>query len=163
MKPSELFCFKETTFATLLFFLSDITRQFISVKYFELNSIAWPKITLKMVNLTVLLHKELETRSLLSIFFLYSLFYITSQKLIYSTLCYIASRFILPLNFHARVFCIIRGGVTRVNNSISRFRIWLALPVTDHAGKPTRIPPFSFREEQRPDTGEWQKSSLELN
>ena len=103
--------------------------------------------TLKMVNLTVLLHKEFETLSLQSIFFLYSLFYITSQKLIYSTLCYIASRFILPLNFHARVFCIIRGGVTDVNNSISRFRIWLALPVTDHAGKPTRIPPFSFREE----------------
>ena len=120
--------------------------------------------TLKMVNLTVLLHKEFETLSLQSIFFfIFSILHITSQKLIYSTLCYIASRFILPLNFHARVFCIIRRGVTDVNNSISRFRIWLALPVTDHAGKPTRIPPFSFREEQRPDTGEWQKSSLELN
>ena len=86
-----------------------------------------------------------------------------SQKLLYSTLCYIASRFILRLNFHARVFCIIRGGVTDVNNSISRFRIWLVPPVTDHAGKRARFPPFSFREEQRPDTGEWQKSSLELS
>ena len=82
-----------------------------------------------------------------------------SQKLLYSTLCYIASRFILPLNFHARVFCIIWGGVTDVNNSISRFRIWLVPPVTDHAGKRALFPPFSFREEQRPDTGEWQKSS----
>ena len=35
-----------------------------------------------------------------------------------------------------------------------RFRIWLALPVTDHAGKRAdRIPPFPFREE--PETRHW--------
>ena len=55
--------------------------------------------------------------------------------------------------------------MTDVHNhsSIFRFRIWLALPVTDHAGKRAhRIPPFSVRGKQRPDTAEWQKSILQL-
>ena len=45
---------------------------------------------------------------------------------------------------------IIHHSVTDVNNSIFRFRIWLALPVTDHAGKRAhRIPPFPFREDPK--------------
>ena len=53
--------------------------------------------------------------------------------------------------------------MTDVHNSIFRFRILLALPVTDHAGKRAhRIPPFSVRGKQRPDTAEWQKSILQL-
>ena len=40
--------------------------------------------------------------------------------------------------------------MTDVHNSIFRFRIWLALPVTDHAGKRARrIPPFSVRGETK--------------
>ena len=43
VKPSELFCFKDTiNFTSLLLFLSGINRRCIWVKYFELNSIAWP-------------------------------------------------------------------------------------------------------------------------
>ena len=43
LKPSELFCFKYTiNFTSLLLFLSGINRRCIWVKYFELNSIAWP-------------------------------------------------------------------------------------------------------------------------
>ena len=43
LKPSELFCFKDTiNFTSLLLFLSGINRRCIWVKYFELNSIAWP-------------------------------------------------------------------------------------------------------------------------
>ena len=43
VKPSELFCFKDTiNFTSLLLFLSGINRRCIWVKYFELNSIEWP-------------------------------------------------------------------------------------------------------------------------
>ena len=43
VKPSELFCFKDTiNFTSLLLFLSGINRRCIWVKYFELNLIAWP-------------------------------------------------------------------------------------------------------------------------
>ena len=43
VKPSELFCFKDTiNFTSLLLFLSGINRRCIWVKYFELSSIAWP-------------------------------------------------------------------------------------------------------------------------
>ena len=43
VKASELFCFKDTiNFTSLLLFLSGINRRCIWVKYFELNSIAWP-------------------------------------------------------------------------------------------------------------------------
>ena len=43
VKPSELFCFKDTINLTaLLLFLSGIKRQCIWVKYFELSSMAWP-------------------------------------------------------------------------------------------------------------------------
>ena len=90
MKPSELFCCKETTTFATLFFLSDITRQFIWVKYFELSSIAGPKITLKMVNLTVLLHKEFETLSLQTIYLIYIL-YSTLRHKSYFTVPYVTS------------------------------------------------------------------------
>ena len=43
VKPSELFCFKDTiNFTALLLFLSGINRRCIWVKYFELNSIVLP-------------------------------------------------------------------------------------------------------------------------
>ena len=43
VKPSELFCFKDTiNFTSFLLFLSGINRRCIWVKYFELNLIAWP-------------------------------------------------------------------------------------------------------------------------
>ena len=43
VKPSELFCFKDTiNFTSLLLFLSGINRRCIWVKYFELNSIVLP-------------------------------------------------------------------------------------------------------------------------
>ena len=104
MKPSELFWFKDTiNFAPLLSFLSGINGQCIcKIKF--LNSVAWPKITLKIVNLTVLLHKEFEILTLHEIFFLHSLFCITSKKLPYTTLCYVASRFILPSGTFAHGF-----------------------------------------------------------
>ena len=43
VKPSELFCFKDTiNFTSLLLFLSGINRRCIWVKYFELSSMTWP-------------------------------------------------------------------------------------------------------------------------
>ena len=40
--------------------------------------------------------------------------------------------------------------MTSIINSIFRFRIWLELPVIDHAGKRAhRILPFPFREERK--------------
>ena len=43
VKPSELFCFKDTiNFTSLLLFLSGINRRCIWVRYFELSSTAWP-------------------------------------------------------------------------------------------------------------------------
>ena len=50
--------------------------------------------------------------------------------------------------------------MTSIINSIFRFRIWLALTVTDHAGKRAhRTPPFPFLEE--PKTRRWRVAEIQ--